>query len=88
MASKTYACCENVQHKAIRTFLGTGKKSPPTSYSGPKSIYANRKKSFDTSYVCVNFLMKGLNFFLFNLDYSWCAQGKKNWSKDAKKNAL
>ena len=27
-ASKTYACCENVQHKAIRTFLGTGKKSP------------------------------------------------------------
>ena len=33
-ASKTYACCENVQHKAIRTFLGTGKKSPLPAIDG------------------------------------------------------
>ena len=33
-ASTTYACCENVQHKAIRTFLGTGKKSPLPAIDG------------------------------------------------------
>ena len=33
-ASKTYAGCESVQHKAIRTFLGTGKKSPLPAIDG------------------------------------------------------
>ena len=37
-ASKTYAGCENDHHKAIRTFLGTRKKSPLPAIDGDMGL--------------------------------------------------
>ena len=87
-ASKTYACCENVQHKAIRTFLGTGKESPLPAidgYMGGTPVHIRQQKEIVRYFIRLCKLPdERLEKTVFNWDYSLCAQGKKNWCKDAK----
>ena len=65
-AGKMYACCMNVQHRAMRTFLGTGKKSPllATDRDMDRSpVRVHHQKEIVRYYV--NFQMEGLeNWYL------------------------
>ena len=87
-ASKTYAGCESVQHKAIRTFLGTGKKSPLPAIDGDMGwipVHIRQQKEIIRYFVRLCKLPdERLEKIVFNWDYSLCAHGKKNWCKDAK----
>ena len=86
-ASKTYADCENVQHKAIITFLGTGKKSPLPAIVGNMGwtpVHKRQQKEIVRHFIRLCILPdERLEKIVFNWDYSLCAQGKKNWCKDA-----
>ena len=87
-ASKTYACCENVQHRAIRTFLGTGKKSPLPAIDGDMGwipAHIRQQKEIVRYFIRLCKLPdERLEKTVFNWEYNLCAQGKKNWCKDAK----
>ena len=82
LASKTYACCENVQHKAIRTFLGTGKKSPLPAIDGDMGwtpIHIRQQKEIVRYFIRLCKLPEErLEKIVFNWDYSLCEQGNKN----------
>ena len=82
------ACCENVQHRAIRTFLGTGKKSPLPAIDGDMGwilAHIRQQKEIVRYFIRLCKLPdERLEKTVFNWEYNLCAQGKKNWCKDAK----
>ena len=87
-ASKTYAGCENVHHKAIRTFLGTRKKSPLPAIDGDMGwtqVHIRQQKEIIKYFVRLCKLPnERFEKIVFNWDYILCAQGNKNWCKAAK----
>ena len=86
--AKIYNHCDNIHHRAMRTFLGAGKKSPiPALYGEMGWSRPETHRQKETIRYWLQLYNTDNNRILkqvFIWDYIRALQGKKSWNKDIK----